>query len=136
MPDVLVLDASALCKLIRNEPESESVRAKIKTHLEQGGAVWTEAFASIEVITCARRAVDAGEGTQDALADAVREALNVARPMPRTNDDDMTGLLAVACDTGLTGPDARYIELATGHRLLTFDSKQSKAATKRGIPLA
>lgn len=137
MPDVLVLDASALCKLIRKEPESDQVQAKIRTHLEQGGSVWTDPIAAIEIVTCARRAVEAGEGDLVDLARAVQDALTVVRLVPRGQENnDMSGLIRLALETALTGPDARYVELALGNRLLTFDSKQAAAAKGKGIRLA
>lgn len=138
MPDVLVLDASALCKLVRREPESMDVEAKIIGHLEKGGAVWTDAFAAIEIVTCARKALDEGEGTLDDISKAVGHALAVATLVHRADEGghDLTTLIELARDTGLSGPDARYLELAIGHRLLTFDSKQTQAAKKKGIRLA
>lgn len=138
MPDVLVLDASALCKLVRNEPESIEVEAKIRLHLEQGGAVWTDAFAAIEIITCARKALDEGEGTLDSIARAVHDALAVADLVHRGDGggQDLTRLIELARETGLAGPDARYLELALDNRLLTFDAKQQQAAKKKGVRLA
>lgn len=138
MPDILVLDASALCKLIRNEPESTDVEAKISRHLEQGGAVWTDPMAAIEVVTCARKALDAREGSLEHIARALQDALAVAQFVPRDNDGEhgLIGLIELARETGLTGPDARYVELALGSSLLTFDSKQAQAAKTKGVRLA
>lgn len=136
MPDVLVLDASALCKLIRQEPESADVVAKIRHQLEQGGEVWTDPIAEIEIVTCARKAIEAGEGTAEQVARAVQDALLMATMRPRAPGHDMSELIDLACETGLSGPDARYIELATGNSLLSFDSRQTRAAQKRGVRVA
>lgn len=138
MPDILVLDASAICKLVRREPESDEVEAKIRKHLGQGGAVWTDTIAAIEIVTCARKALDEGEGTLQGIEKAVRGALAVANLVVRDNDGahGLTELIRLAQSTGLTGPDARYVELALGNRLLTFDAKQGQAAKKLGITLA
>lgn len=137
MADALVLDASALCKLIRREPESDGVQATIRHQLEQGGEVWTEPIAAIEIVTCARKAVESGEGSVEQVSLAAQDALALATPRPRAADhDDLAGLIRLACETGLTGPDARYLELALGQRLLTFDARQRQAAKKTGIRLA
>lgn len=137
MADALVLDASALCKLIRQEPESDAVVAKVRNQLEQGGEVWTDPIAAIELVTCARKAIEAGEGNSEQVAHAVQDALTMATPRPRIDaHHDMSELIALACETGLSGPDARYVELALGNRLLTFDSKQAQAAKKKGIRIA
>lgn len=137
MAEALVLDASALCKLIRKESESEEVANKVRRQLEQGGEVWTDPIAAIEVVTCARKAVASGEGTSEQLSNAVQDALLMVAMKSRVAVHyDMSELIELACETGLSGPDARYLELAIGNRLLTFDSKQSQAARKRGIKLA
>lgn len=138
MPEILVLDASALCKLIRNEPESAVVLSKIRAHLEQGGSVWTDPIAAIEIVTCARKALDEGEGTLVHVAQAVQDALALTHLVQRDNDGEegLSRLIELARETGLTGPDARYVELAFDSRLLTFDSKQAQAAKTKGVTLA
>lgn len=138
MPDILVLDASALCKLVRNERESADVRTKVRNHLEAGGQVWTDEIAATEIVTCARKALDEGEGRLDDVIQGTHDALAVAHLVRREADagHDLSGLIKLAHELGLAGPDARYVELAIGHRLLTFDAKQAQAAKKKGIQLA
>ncbi|MHB8634817.1 MAG: type II toxin-antitoxin system VapC family toxin [Thermoplasmatota archaeon] len=137
MVDALVIDASALCKLIRREPESEQVGAKVREQLERGGEVWTDPIAAIEIVTCARKAVEAGEGTSEQVAAAVQDALIMATMRPRSpGPHDMLSLIELACETGLSGPDARYVELALGNSLLSFDAKQTLAARQKGIRIA
>lgn len=138
MAEVLVLDASALCKLLRNEPESAGVQRRIRDHLMQGGEVWTDPIAAIEIVTCARKALDEDEGTLADVAQAVRDALALTTLVRRRNDSagDLGPLIELARETGLTGPDARYVELALGNSLLTFDAKQAQAARKKGVKLA
>ncbi len=138
MPDVLVLDASALCKLLRDEPQADDVSSQVRDHMQQGGEVWTDSFAALEIVTCARKAVDAGEGSLREVAQAVRHVLGIAHLVVRDNDGEggLDALVKLAHETGLNGPDARYVELALGNRLLTFDGKQAAAAKKKGIRLA
>lgn len=136
MADALILDASALCKLVRQEKESAAVAAKVRTQLEQGGEVWTDPIAAVEVVTCARKAVEGGEGTAQQVAQAVQDALLMTTLRPRIPAHDMSDLIDLACENGLTGPDARYVELALGNSLLTFDARQTQAARKRGIRIA
>ncbi len=133
MPDVLVLDASVLCKLLRQEPESPAVEAAIRRHLDQGGVVETHSIASIEVITCIRKAVVAKEGT----AAGFRAAWSDLQGLVRFRDTrEWDALLALATATGLTGPDCAYLELAKGAALMTFDAKQAGGAKAAGVKLA
>lgn len=138
MPEILVVDVSALCKLVRNEVGADVVQSKLRSHLEKGGAVWTHSIAATEIVTCARKALDDGEGTLEELTQAIRDALAVTTLIqPDHRGEHFTSrLLELAHETGLTGPDASYVEIALGHRLLTFDVKQAHAAKKQGIRLA
>lgn len=137
MPDALILDASALCKLVRKEPESDDVASKIARQLHQGGEIWTDPIAAIEIVTCARKAVEAGEGSLEQVCNAVQDALNMVTMRPRMDQQhDMRELIELAGETGLSGPDARYVELALGQKLLTFDAKQIQAAKKKAVRLA
>lgn len=128
MADILVLDASALCKLLRNEPESDAVEAHVQSQLERGGIVLTSSIASIELVTCARKAIDEGEGTPKQIAQAVGHILKVIQIAPDADEKEIAALIDLAHKTGLTGPDASYVRLAHGNRLLSFDEKQKTAA--------
>jgi predicted nucleic acid-binding protein len=125
----IVLDASALGKLFRNEPGSQALRRLVHAAATAGEDVTAPPIARHEVLNIVARTVQEGALAADGGFDHYAHVMALVKVADFTPRHDYT----LAVETGITAHDAAYIALAesTESTLVSYDKKQLRAAAGR-----
>jgi len=126
--EVAYLDASAVVKLLMQEPETAALRRRLQTWPKRASA----ALLRVELLRTVKRA-----GLPRLLADARRQLASIH--LIRL-DDELLERAAALEPAGMRALDAIHLAAAIGlgsdlGAVVTYDARMSSAALALGLPL-
>ena len=134
---MIVLDSSAIVKLVLNERGSYEVMNIVKKAVTEGEEIITIDIALSEVLNALwKHHVLLKDIDERSFKESVRDLLRIWKYMKKVNTSEVAlKAIEIAENYRITVYDALYLSVALlkGAKILTFDERQTEIARKVGI---
>ena len=134
---MIVLDSSAIVKLVLNEMGSDEAMNVVEKAVTEGKEIITVDIALSEVLNALwKHLVLLKDIDERSFKESVRDLLRLWKYVKKVNTSEVAlKTIEIAEDYRITVYDALYLSVALlkGAKILTFDERQTEIARKVGI---